>query len=112
MPFAIAGAADVDRAAARLDAVHGLEIARGVEIPQHLAVGGRKGAEVAVDRSAEHRAGIAAAGADNAGLHDGLSPHAFGRDNQTCWPSAIRNREQPAADFAGSVRRGRAATLP
>ena len=45
--------------------------------------------------------GIAAAGADRAGLHDGLSPHALGRDNQACLPSArrIANIPPPTSGF-------------
>ena len=46
--------------------------------------------------------GIAAAGADSAGLHDALSPQPFGRDSQACAPSAslIANSPPPASGFS------------
>ena len=45
--------------------------------------------------------GIAAAGADSAGLHDGLSPQPFGRDIHACVPSASRmaNSPPPTSEF-------------
>jgi hypothetical protein len=39
--------------------------------------------------------GIAAAGAERAGLHDGLSPQAFGRDSHACLPSVSRSANSP-----------------
>ena len=53
--------------------------------------------------------GITAAGADSAGLHDGVSPQPFGRDSHACLPSASRMAKSPPPTSAFSPPRWRSA---
>ena len=100
MPFAIAAPPTSIEPPRALTPLTVVEIARGVEIPQHAAVAGRKGAEVAVDRSAEHRAGNRRGRRRQRRAARRLV--AAARWDATATPACRRRcrmREQPAADF-------------
>ena len=91
-------------AATRLHAVHGVEVANGIEVPDHRAVARRIRAQVAVERSGEHRAGNRRHGGRLGRAALRRAPHGSGAAATPTLPSAMRSAVRPPPTLGSSAR--------